>query len=63
MDYITDTKKFWQERRQFRIALDKKRANVSENKRILEQIYSDIRFLKTGVIVDILHGNVYSEYV
>jgi len=50
VSFVKDTKRFWREREQSRIALDVKRANAppSEKKRIRAHIRSDIRFLRTG---------------
>ena len=50
VDYIKDTKKFWQERRKARQELDVKRAGVSfsEKVAISERLRADAVFLKSG---------------
>lgn len=53
VDYLKDTKKFWQTREKARRNLDAKRAGVSFGKKatIAEKLRSDARFLKSGRII------------
>jgi hypothetical protein len=50
VNYLKDTKKFWQERAEARIALDKKRegASLSAKKKEAKQLEDDALFLKSG---------------
>lgn len=49
ISYIKDTKRFWQERKSARAALDKKRS--SQKTREVDRLRSDALFLKSGKIV------------
>jgi len=51
--YIKDTKRFWQERKQARAALDKKRANApyTEKVKVIENLRSDIDSLRRDRVV------------
>lgn len=53
INYMKDTKKFWQERRKARQALDVKRAGVSYSEKVAisERLRSDAVFLKSGRVV------------
>ncbi len=52
-NYIKDTQKYWQERTQHRVALDRKRDGASslEKRKMEERISSDVRFMRTGKII------------
>ena len=52
INYLKDTKKFWQERADARIILDKKRQCASDTakKKEASQLKADSLFLKTGRI-------------
>ena len=53
INYLKDTKKFWQERADARIVLDKKRECASDTARKKEakQLKADSLFLKTGRVL------------
>lgn len=53
VNYLKDTKKFWQTREKARRNLDTKRASVSFSKKatIAGKLRSDARFLKSGRII------------
>ena len=52
INYIKDTKKFWQTREKARRNLDAKRASVSYSEKIIiaDKLRSDARLLKNGRI-------------
>ena len=52
INYMKDTKKFWQDREDARAALDKKRSkeSYSQKIRVVEKLRSDAVFLKGGKI-------------
>ena len=51
--YLKDTKKFWQERAEARITLDKKRecASLAAKKKEAKQLEADALFLKSGRVI------------
>lgn len=53
VNYIRDTKKFWQARERARTALDKKRADnpYTVKTEIAQKLRADAAFLKSGRIV------------
>ncbi len=53
VDYMKDTKRFWQERRKARQELDVKRAGVSYSEKVAvsERLRADAAFLKSGRVV------------
>ncbi len=50
INYLADTKEFWQNRERARKNLDAKRANVSYSKKMatVDKLNTDAKFLKSG---------------
>ncbi len=57
INYLKDTKRFWQERADARISLEKKRegATLAAKEKEAKQLKSDSLFLKTGRILSTKH--------